>query len=118
MDAEFQKALDIGVSNQRVVELAQNWCGHLVCEKFGGTGLIEVQTGLPIGMRRFRCPHASCALSGAAPSDSAGNIHLRENAAYFVRRLSLLRLNWFLSGTPLLSHEQPPAPASITASCN
>src|SRR5437660_12707985 len=25
--------------------------------------------------------------------------HLRENAAYFVHRLSLLRLNWFLSGT-------------------
>src|SRR5437660_9597130 len=25
--------------------------------------------------------------------------HLRENAAYFVHRLSLLPLNWFLSGT-------------------
>src|SRR5438105_10817983 len=36
--------------------------------------------------------------------------HLRENAAYFVHRLSLLRLNWFLSGTQSsVSGAQPPS---------
>jgi hypothetical protein len=34
--------------------------------------------------------------------------HLRENAAYFVHRLSLLRLNWFSSGTQFsVSGAQP-----------
>src|SRR5258708_39806067 len=45
--------------------------------------------------------------------------HLRENAAYFVHRLSLLRLNWFLAGTQsnvsgaqpwaLLAHRSAPS---------
>ena len=61
MDREFQRALDAGAVNQRIIELAQNWCGHITCEKYGGTGFIEQQTGLPIGMRRFKCPNASAA---------------------------------------------------------
>ena len=58
---EIQRAVDIGVANKRVIELVQNWCAHATCEKYGGTGLVEIQTGLPIGMRRFYCPHASAA---------------------------------------------------------
>ena len=58
---EIQKAVNIGIANKRVIELVQNWCAHATCEKYGGTGLVEIQTGLPIGMRRFHCPHASAA---------------------------------------------------------
>jgi hypothetical protein len=60
-DASTQNAINIGVANKRVIELVQNWCAHVTCEKCGGTGIVEIETGLPIGMRRFRCPHASAA---------------------------------------------------------
>jgi len=58
MDREIQRATDIGHTNQEVLELAQNWCAHLTVEPWGGVGLVEQRTGLPIGMRRIRCPFA------------------------------------------------------------
>lgn len=60
-DDHIRDAVKIGESNQRVVELARNWCSHLEVVKSGGTGLIELETGLPIGMRHFKCPHATAA---------------------------------------------------------
>lgn len=32
---------------------------HLQVERFGGTGMVEIETGLPIGSRSFKCQHAS-----------------------------------------------------------
>ena len=61
MDDGIARAIQIGESNARIIELAQNWCAHLEVEKNGGTGLVEMQTGLPIGMRSFKCVHASAA---------------------------------------------------------
>ena len=58
-DASFEQALTIGQANKAIIELAHNWCAHLSVEKYGGTGLIEFETGLPIGMRSFKCLHAS-----------------------------------------------------------
>jgi hypothetical protein len=60
-DSEFERAINIGQANKRIIELARNWCAHLTVERCGGTGLVEVQTGLPIGMRQFKCPHANAA---------------------------------------------------------
>ncbi|MGI9102555.1 MAG: hypothetical protein ACR2IF_08935 [Terriglobales bacterium] len=61
MDDGIQKALRIGEANAEVIKLAQNWCANLQVEKSGGTGLVEIETGLPIGMRSFKCAHASAA---------------------------------------------------------
>jgi hypothetical protein len=61
VDDGIARAIQIGEANARVIELAQNWCAHLEVEKNGGTGLVEVQTGLPIGMRSFKCVYASAA---------------------------------------------------------
>jgi len=58
-DARVEEAIRIGQDNKTIIELAQNWCAHLTCERFGGVGMVEMETGLPIGMRRFQCPHAS-----------------------------------------------------------
>src|SRR5438552_10357019 len=59
LDREIERAVEIGKDNEEVIQLARNWCGHLKVVKSGGTGLIEVQTGLPIGMRHFECQHAA-----------------------------------------------------------
>lgn len=57
-DLDIQRAIEDGRRNQEVKELIQNWCGHARVEKFGGTGLIEAQTGLPIGHHSMACDHA------------------------------------------------------------
>jgi hypothetical protein len=69
IDASIQKAIGYGEANKRTIELAHNWCGHIEIVRSGGTGLVEVQTGLPIGSRHFKCPHASAA--GMAGMDLA-----------------------------------------------
>jgi hypothetical protein len=61
MDDSIEKALQIGERNKEIIELAQNWCAHLEVRQAGGVGLVELQTGLPIGMRSFKCPYARAA---------------------------------------------------------
>jgi hypothetical protein len=48
---QIQRAIEIGEKNQRVIELVRNWCGNVSIKLGGGTGLVEAQTGLPIGPR-------------------------------------------------------------------
>jgi hypothetical protein len=61
IDDQIQRAIQIGERNKRIITLANNWCSHIEIERRGGTGLVEIQTGLPIGMRSFKCKHASAA---------------------------------------------------------
>jgi hypothetical protein len=63
MDQEIQRAIAIGEASKEIIELAQNWCAHLVVERspLGGVGMVEQATGLPIGMRHIRCPYARAA---------------------------------------------------------
>lgn len=59
VDFDIQKAIEAGTRNQEVKELIHNWCRHARVEKFGGTGLVEMQTGLPIGHLFMACDFAS-----------------------------------------------------------
>jgi hypothetical protein len=61
MDDGIQRAFRIGEANAKIIELARNWCANLQVQQAGGVGIVEMQTGLPIGMRSFRCIHASAA---------------------------------------------------------
>jgi hypothetical protein len=69
LDRRIERALAIGEQNQRTVELVRNWCAHVSIKKFGGVGLVELETGLPIGPHSLECPHARA--SGIAGSDLA-----------------------------------------------
>lgn len=57
-DLNFQHAVEAGKRNLEAKELIQNWCAHARVEKSGGTGLIEMQSGLPIGYHSMECDHA------------------------------------------------------------
>jgi hypothetical protein len=57
-DARIDQAIKIGQKNKRTMELVRNWCAHVSVRKHGGVGLIEAQTGLPIGHHFLECPHA------------------------------------------------------------
>ncbi|WP_162913951.1 hypothetical protein [Taklimakanibacter lacteus] len=55
----IQQAVEAGQKNLETMKLVRNWCSHVTVKKHGGTGLIEMQTGLPIGHHFLECPHAS-----------------------------------------------------------
>lgn len=57
-DRKIDRAIQAGERNQRAKEFVQNWCAHARVVKMGGTGLIEVQTGLPIGHHCLECDYA------------------------------------------------------------
>lgn len=68
-DRDIQKTIEAGEKNRRITELIHNWCRYAKVEKMGGTGLIEAQTGLPIGHHAMVCRHAPA--SGMATWDLA-----------------------------------------------
>jgi hypothetical protein len=59
LDREIRRAIEAGERNQKALELVRNWCAHVRIEKFGGTGLVEQMTGLPIGTHGLKCEHAT-----------------------------------------------------------
>lgn len=57
-DRDIERAIRDGERNQDAKRLIHNWCRHARVKKFGGTGLIEMQTGLPIGHHAMVCDFA------------------------------------------------------------
>lgn len=65
----IQQAIEAGQKNLQTMKLIRNWCANAKVVKHGGTGLVEMQTGLPIGNHFIECPHAPA--SGMAAWDLA-----------------------------------------------
>lgn len=57
-DLDYASTVHAGTRNQDAKKLIHNWCQHARVEKFGGTGLIEQMTGLPIGHHAMVCDYA------------------------------------------------------------
>jgi hypothetical protein len=57
-DSHIEEAVRIGEKNKHTAELVRNWCAHVSIKKFGGVGLVEQMSGLPIGHHALQCPHA------------------------------------------------------------
>jgi len=57
-DRRIEQAVEAGQKNQRTKELIENWCSHARVVKFGGTGIVELETGLPIGHHSLKCDYA------------------------------------------------------------
>lgn len=55
-DHKLEEAVELGITNREVIELAKNWCAHL--EVFGSSAMLGQMTGLPIGPGTFGCKHA------------------------------------------------------------
>jgi len=65
----------LGQRNAEVIELFARFCRNVRVEVMGGVGMIEAQTGLPIGHRAFRCAYAS--------GMTAFSMHLEDVAVEF-----------------------------------
>ncbi|MBI5313545.1 MAG: hypothetical protein HZB28_10610 [Methylocystis sp.] len=57
-DKRIREAMEAGTRNQETAVLVRNWCANVRIEKSGGVGLVEAQTGLPIGHHSLACDHA------------------------------------------------------------
>lgn len=57
-DLDMERTIRDGERNQEAKRLIHNWCRHARVQKFGGTGMIEMQTGLPIGHHSMVCDFA------------------------------------------------------------
>lgn len=57
-DDRIAELVEQGRQNERVLQLAHNWCAHLETERWGGVGLVEQMHDLPISARRFKCQYA------------------------------------------------------------
>ncbi|HGU9769216.1 TPA: hypothetical protein ACNFOQ_000736 [Morganella morganii] len=51
----FEEAIEAGQRNLRAVKLLSNWCSHSEFIRSGGRGMIEAETGLPIGHMGVQC---------------------------------------------------------------
>lgn len=74
-DLDFERTIRDGERNQDAKHLIHNWCRHARVQKFGGTGLIEMETGLPIGHHSMVCDFA--------PASGMATWLLEESALYF-----------------------------------
>lgn len=54
----IESSTELGRANQVVLELARRHCLNMEFTEWGGRGLVEQMTGLPINARRVSCPYA------------------------------------------------------------
>ena len=54
-DEGIESAIQAGQSNLRAKILLNNWCKYAEVSRFGGIGMIEASTGLPIGHSGVQC---------------------------------------------------------------
>lgn len=75
---DFDEAIAAGQRNKDVMRLVGNWCANARIEKFGGIGMIEQATGLPIGHHSIACDFA--------PANGMASWDLRDAALDFYDR--------------------------------
>ena len=54
-EGRYKEAVEAGQRNQRAIKLLSNWCFHAEFARSPGRGLIEAETGLPIGHMGVQC---------------------------------------------------------------
>lgn len=54
----IDETIAAGKRNEEAMRLMRNWCAHARAKRIGGVGMIEQETGLPIGHFSMECDHA------------------------------------------------------------
>jgi hypothetical protein len=57
-EKDCKKAVEAGQRNLRTTKLLSNWCFHAEFVRSPGRGMIEAQTGLPIGYMGVKCKYS------------------------------------------------------------
>ncbi|TAX22769.1 hypothetical protein [Rhizobium leguminosarum] len=75
---DIEDTIRAGERNRDTIVLVRNYCANARVEKFGGTGMVEQATGLPIGAHGVRCDFA--------PDGGMASWDLRDAAVDFYDR--------------------------------
>jgi hypothetical protein len=92
-DRQIERAIVAGERNKEAVGLIQNWCVHARIQKFGGVGMIEAQTGLPIGHHGMACEHASGGSMGSWDLADAAIDFYDRNCSACTKRIAVRKMN-------------------------
>lgn len=57
-DDGIQRAFEAGQRNANTLKLLKNWCEYAEVSRSGGVGMVEAQTGLPIGHMGMQCKYS------------------------------------------------------------
>ncbi len=57
-DDGIQRAFEAGQRNANTLKLLKNWCEYAEISRSGGVGMVEAQTGLPIGHMGMQCKYS------------------------------------------------------------
>jgi hypothetical protein len=57
-DERIEETMAKGRANQSNFRLVMNWCAHIRIQRYGGIGMLEQATGVPIGTFGPECDHA------------------------------------------------------------
>ena len=57
-EQKIHETVEHGRKNLRTAERIRNWCKHARISRFGGVGLLEQMTGVPIGHMGVECDYA------------------------------------------------------------
>ncbi|EIT7020332.1 hypothetical protein MA615_000604 [Vibrio vulnificus] len=57
-DDGIKNAIEAGQHNLETLELLANWCEHAEFSRSGGVGIVEAETGLPIGHMGMQCKYS------------------------------------------------------------
>lgn len=58
-DERINELVRQGEKNKKTAQSFKNWCSNVRISRFGGIGLVEQVTNLPIGLLGFDCDHAT-----------------------------------------------------------
>jgi len=94
-DRKIEEAIKSGERNRDTMELVQNWCANAKIIRHGGIGLVEAQTGLPIGHFGLQCDYA--------PAGGSMTWDLRDAAVQFHNKNCVNCLHRKPVGIPNLS---------------
>ena len=94
-DRQIEQAIVAGERNKEVINLIQNWCAHARIQKFGGVGIIEIQTGLPIGHHGVACEHASVGSMGSWDLADAAIDFYDQNCSACTKRIAIRMPNLY-----------------------
>jgi hypothetical protein len=96
-DPERARAVALGRRNAEVIELFERFCRNVRVELTGGTGTVELDTGLPIGRRSFRCKYASGTISAGSNLEYLAVEFYEEHCRECADRVRSGLLGWDIS---------------------
>jgi hypothetical protein len=79
MDPALREATALGMRNAEIITRFERFCQNVRVEVLGGVGMVEATSGLPLGLRSFRCEFADGSISASSNLEDLSMDFYEEN---------------------------------------